>query len=289
VSYAALIGRHYGGDPALLTEEQVRQYFLHLRTEKQYAGSSLGVVLAALRCFYRDHLGRRGWKVWEEVKVRRGQPLPVVLTREEVGRVLAAVRCDRFRTVLGLIYACGLRIQEALRLEVRDVDGRELRLRLRETKGGRERYVPITQTVLDDLRRFWGRHRNPRYLFPGVRSNWKSGKISPVELARASTTPMSASSVQGAFRLAVAASGVNPDATPHTLRHSYATHLLEEGISIRLISQYLGHSSLETTLIYTHLTATSDAQARAALERLGQAIRSMPESAVPKVNRKPQG
>lgn len=272
MSYPVLIGRHFGADPATLDEQQVRAYFLFLRTDRHYAGSSLSVALAALRCFYRDHLGRPAWKLWAELKVRRGRPLPAVLAREEVARLLAAVRCDRFRTVLRLIYACGLRIQEAVRLEVGDIDGRAGRLHVRNAKGGKDRHVPLAPAMLADLRRFWRRHRHPRWLFPGLSSGWKGGKTPVAQRAREADRPMSASAVQNAFRLALAASGLKPAATPHTLRHSYATHLLEEGISIRLIAQYLGHASLETTLIYTHLTATTQAQALAALERLQQAV-----------------
>lgn len=269
VSYPVLIGRHYGADPAALCEEQVRDYFLFLRKERRYAGSSLSIVLAALRCFYSDHLGTGAhWKLWQEMRVRRAQTLPVVFSREEVARLLLAVRCDRFRTVLRLIYGCGLRITEAVGLEVTDIDGAALRIHIRDAKGGKDRSVPVAPALVATLRRFWRRHRHPRWLFPGLRHDWKTAKTPLPERARAATGPMSASAVQGAFRLALAASGLRKEATPHTLRHSYATHLLEEGVSIRLISQYLGHASLETTLIYTHLSAVSEGQALEALQRL---------------------
>lgn len=277
VSYVALLARHHGGDPAGLSEEQVRAFFLFLRTERHYAGSSLAIVLAAVRAFYRDHLGTgAAWKLWEEMKVRRGQPLPTVLARAEVAQLLGCVRCDRFRTVLRLIYHCGLRIREACRLEVTHIDAARGRLHLRQAKGGKDREVPLAPEMLADLRRFWRRHRHPRWLFPGVQCGWKAGKEQPARLAARATGPMSESAVQNAFRLALAQSGLKKAATPHTLRHSYATHLLEEGISLRLISQYLGHASLETTLIYTHLTAVSESQAVAALQRLYQQCTARP-------------
>jgi integrase/recombinase XerD len=202
------------------------------------------------------------------MRARRAQTLPVVLTREEVARLLRAVRCDRFRTVLRLIYGCGLRITEAVGLEVTDIDGAAFRIHIRDAKGGKDRYVPVAPALVATLRRFWKRHHHPRWLFPGLRHDWRTAKTPLPERARAATGPMSASAVQGAFRLALAASGLRKKATPHTLRHSYATHLLEEGISIRLISQYLGHASLETTLIYVHLSAVSEAKALEALQRL---------------------
>jgi site-specific recombinase XerD len=264
-----MIGRHYQADPAVLDEEMVRAYFLFLRSERHYAPSSIALTLAALRAFYCDHLGMgRDWKLWRDLRVRRPEPLPEVLSREEVARLLAVVRVDRFRTVLRLIYHTGLRIREACRLEVTDIKRGERRLHIRNAKGGKSRYVPIATEMLADLRRFWCRHRHPRFLFPGMQVDWKALKEPLVKRALRAKGPMSESSVQNAFRLALAASGIKTKATPHTLRHSYATHLLEEGVSIRLISQYLGHSSLETTMIYLHLTAVSEGQAVAALQRL---------------------
>ena len=268
-----LIGRHFQDDPAALGEEEVRAFFLFLRNERRYASSSLIITRAALRYFYCDHLGTGlHWKLWQEMRVRRAQTLPVVFSREEVARLLGAVRRDRFRTALQFMYGCGLRISEALGTEVTDIDGQALRVHIRNAKGGKDRYVPIAPALVGTLRRFWRRHRHSRWLFPGLRSGWKSVKRPLPEVARAATGPMCEASLQEAFRLALAASGLRQKATPHTLRHSYATHLLEEGVSIRLISQYLGHSSLETTLVYTHLTAVSEGGAIEALQRLQEQI-----------------
>jgi integrase/recombinase XerD len=269
VLYPVLLGRYAKADPAGLAEEQVRDFCLCLRNERHYAGSSLGLVRAALRAFYSEHLGTgREWKLWQEIRVRRGQTLPVVLTREEVARLLASLRMDRYRTLLRLIYHTGLRIREACRLEVADLRAHPGRVQVRQGKGGKDRLVPIAPEMLEDLRRFWRRHHNPRWLFPALGCAHRGGKQPVVKAARRAAQPMSESAVQNAFRLALAQSGVKKTATPHTLRHSYATHLLEEGVSIRLISQYLGHASLETTLIYTHLSAVSESKAVEALQRL---------------------
>jgi integrase/recombinase XerD len=269
VLYPVLLGRHAKADPAGLREEQVRDFCLCLRNERHYAGSSLGLVRAALRAFYSEHLGTgREWKLWQEIKVRRGQTLPVVLTREEVARLLASLRMDRYRTLLRLIYHTGLRIREACRLAPADLRAHPGRVLVRQGKGGKDRLVPIAPEMLEDLRRFWRRHENRRWLFPALGCAHRGGKQPIAEAARRAAKPMSESAVQNAFRLALAQSGVKKAATPHTLRHSYATHLLEEGVSIRLISQYLGHASLETTLIYTHLSAVSEGKAVEALQRL---------------------
>lgn len=280
VLYPVLLGRHAGTDPAGLSEEQVRAFCLCLRQERHYAGSSLALVRAALRAFYAEHLGvGREWKLWQEIRVRRGQTLPVVLTRQEVARLLASVRRDRYRTLLGLIYHTGLRIREACRLEVGHLRAHPGRVLVRQGKGGKERLVPIAPEMIEDLRRFWRRHQNPRWLFPALGCGHRGGKEPAIMAARLAAKPLSESAVQNAFRLALAQSGIKKAATPHTLRHSYATHLLEEGISIRLISQYLGHASLEVTLIYTHLSAVSESQAVEALQRLYRQSRTVPSPA----------
>lgn len=259
-----LAARH-GGDPAALDEAAVRAHLLRLKDEHHYSPSSMRTAVSAMRAFYGLHLGRE-WKLFDLVRSPSAQKLPTVLTREEVARLFAAVRTPRFRTLFRLIYACGLRIGEAVTLEVADL--REPgRLHLREAKGNKERYVPLPEAMLQELRAFWRTHRHPRWIFPGVGRGWRE---QPARLAQlgAAVEPMGVGSVQHCLRLARAEAQLPKETVVHTLRHSYATHLLEEGVSIRLISAYLGHSSLETTLIYTHLTAVNESHARAAVARL---------------------
>ena len=259
-----LVARH-GGDPAALEEAQVRAHLLHLKDAHRYSPSSMRTAVAAMRAYYGRHLGR-AWKLFDLVRSPSAQKLPTVLTRAEVARLFAVVREARFRTLFRLIYACGLRIGEAVNLEVRDL--REPgRVHLRETKGNKERCVPLPPVMLAELRAWWKTHRHPRWLFPGVGRGWRDGVSTPATLAHA-VEPLGVGSVQHCLRLARVEAGLPAGTVVHTLRHSYATHLLEEGVSIRLISAYLGHSSLETTLIYTHLTAVNEASARAAVARL---------------------
>jgi integrase/recombinase XerD len=263
------LAEHFDCDPASLSENQVRQYFLFLRQEMQVSASVMKGAKWALRCFYRECVKVTGWTVFEDLRVAEPKSMPTVLAREEVQRLLTSVRELRFATCLRLMYYCGLRISEAVSLEVRDILGRENppRLHIRNAKGGKDRYVPLAPAMLEELRGWWRTHRNAKLVFPAPAS-----PAQPVVQRCLSQTlvAMSAASVQEVFRLAQRASGVHASATPHTLRHSYATHLLEEGVSLRQISIYLGHESLDTTAIYTHLTAISEARTQAALNRLFQ-------------------
>ena len=245
--------RYFGCDPAELSERQIGDFLLFLRNERKYASSSMAQTIVALRTFYRDHLGL-SWALWKTVRVRRIESLPVVMTREEVGAVIGAARRLLFRTLFQLIYQCGLRLGEAIHLAPGDLDRQACRLHIRHAKGGKPRFVPIAPAMIAVLERFYDLHQNPRWLFPGLGRGWKSLNGSAQEAAARSQTPVSEAAVQVAFKLCVQESGISKNAVVHTLRHSYATHLMEEGVSIRLISQYLGHASLETTLIYTHLT-----------------------------------
>ena len=270
VRYVRKLAEHCQCDPATLTENQVRAYFLFLRQHKHYQSSPMKAAKFSLRCFFQECLQVQGWTVFREVRIAEPQVLPLVLSRQEVQAVLGAVQEPRFRACLRLIYHCGLRVGEAVAIEVKDLHGRETppRLHVRNGKGGKDRCVPLAPAMIDELRGWWLTHRNPRFLFPSPGRGWADRTLSLSEVMGQSTAPMSVSSVQMAFRLARAASGVNAAATVHTLRHSYATHLLEEGVSLRQISQYLGHASLDTTVIYTHLTAISEARTQAALAAL---------------------
>jgi site-specific recombinase XerD len=250
-----------GGDPATLDEAGLRAHLLRLKEEHHYSPSSMRTAVAAMRAFFGLHLGR-DWRLFDLVRAPSVQTLPLVLTREEIARFFGVIREARFLTVLRLIYICGLRIGEAVKLEVGDLRGGE-RVHVREAKGQKQRYVPLPPAMAEELRVFWKTHRHPRLIFPGVGRGWRESPGARERLAAASE-PMGVGSIQHCVRLAVADAHLPKGTHPHTLRHSYATHMLEAGVNIRLISAYLGHSSLETTLIYTHLTAVSEASARAA-------------------------
>lgn len=275
VRYIRRLGDHYQCDPGTLTEDQVRAYFLELRQVRKFGGSAMKVAKCALRCFFREHL-KLGltWTVFEELRIAPPQTLPLVLAREAVATLLQAVQLPRYRTALGLIYHTGLRVGEAVRIELRDLRETHTehpRLHVRCGKGGKDRFVPLSPAMVTELRDWWKTHRHPMFLFPGPTTGWRE-RGQPADVLARAGTHLSVSAVQNTFRLARAASGLPAEATVHTLRHCYATHLLEEGVSLRLISQYLGHTSLETTVIYTHLTPLNEARTRTALDVLHRAV-----------------
>jgi integrase/recombinase XerD len=274
VRYVRRLGDHYQCDPATLSEDQLRAYFLFLRQEKKFGGSAMKLARCSLRAFFRDCLHVTGWTVFEEVRIAPPQTLPLVLSREQVATLLRAVQLPRYRAVLGLIYHTGLRVGEAVRIELRDLrdtHSEHPRLHVRCGKGGKDRFVPLSPGMVAELREWWKTHRHPTFLFPGPTTGWRE-RAQPADAAQRAATHLSVSAVQNTFRLARAASRIPVEATVHTLRHCYATHLLEEGVSLRLISQYLGHASLETTVIYTHLTPLNEARTRTALDVLHRAV-----------------
>ena len=223
--------------------------------------------------FYRDYL-QRDWELWRQFEIRRDQPLPLVLTRDETRRLLGAIRSNRFKAILCLVYHCGLRIGEATAIRPQDIDKARQVIRILNAKGGKNREVPIAAEMLERLRGFWCAHRNRQWLFPGIGRGWKDRWRSLPKAMHAGTKPMSVSSVQAAMRMAVASCGLKKKATCHTLRHSFATHLLEDGVSIRQVSAYLGHSNIYSTLIYLHVTEISESKGREVQARLLEQVLS---------------
>ncbi len=236
-----------------LKERDVFDHLIHLRDSEHLRPSTLNQALVSLRMFYRDFLGL-DWKLWREFTIRRDRPLPLVLTRKDVRAVLAACRENRFKAVLALIYHCGLRVGEAVRIRPQDIDAGRGVIRIIDGKGGKNREVPIAPRMIAKLRGYWKFHRNPQWLFPGVGRGWKERSCTLQAAMQVAAKPMSVSSVQAALRTIVPAARIHKNATCHTLRHSFATHLLEDGVTIRQVSNYLGHSCLTSTLIYLHVT-----------------------------------
>jgi site-specific recombinase XerD len=253
------LAEHYHKSPDLITEEELRQYFLHIINVKHYSRNTTTIALCGIRFFFEQTLNRK-WTIFNLVRPAPEHKLPVVLSLEEVREILNRVRLLRYRVCLSTIYACGLRLQEGIRLAVPDIDSARMMIHVRHGKGNKDRYVPLPQRTLELLRDYWSTHRNPVLIFPAEGRDH-------INLSKA-TEPMSKSSVQDAFRAALKQSGINKRASVHTLRHSWATHLLEAGVHLRLIQEYLGHNSPATTSVYTHLTVKAEQLGAEAINRV---------------------
>jgi len=240
------LARHYGKSPDLITEEELRRYFLHLTLERKVARATATIALCGIKFFFQNTL-QRSWTCFKLLRPPRAKTLPVVLSRQEVQQILTRVDRPLYRVCLTTIYACGLRLNEGRSLRIADVDSARRLLHI-HGKGGKDRYVPLPPKTLDQLRQFWPEHRSPTWLFPAMTHHGFKHSVEH------DCGPVTRTALQRAFRCALKQSGITKAAHVHTLRHSYATHLLEEGVNLRIIQSILGHATPTTTAIYTHLT-----------------------------------
>ena len=243
------LAAHYHKSPDRISEAELRQYFLYLKNVKHYSRNTMTVAICGIRFFYEQTL-QRNWAIFGIVRPAPEKKLPVILSLAEVRQILAGVRLPRYKVCLTTIYSCGLRLQEGTHLQVADIDSARMMIHVRHGKGAKDRYVPLPERTMQMLRDYWRTHRNPLLLFPAEGRDH-------IDLAQA-TEPMSKSCVQDAFHAALKESRLNKRASVHTLRHSWATHLLEAGVNLRLIQEWLGHSSPATTSVYTHLTVKAE-------------------------------
>lgn len=221
--------------------DDLRRYQIFLLEERKLAVGTVVAQIAALRFFFLRVLKRRDMK--EDLPYpKRRKRLPVVLSPEEVQRLIAGAKNLYHRTLLLTLYGAGLRRSELCRLKVRDIDSQRMLLRVEEGKGGRDRDVPLSPTLLAALREYYRWMRPQTYLFPGTRDGWRAD------------APITAKVVWDAVRFATDRAGLDKLVTPHTLRHTYATHLLEAGADLRTIQLLLGHADLSHTTVYLHLS-----------------------------------
>jgi len=253
------LAEHYHKSPDLISEEELRQYFLFIKNVKHYSRNTMTIAICGVRFLY-EHTLNRNWAIFGIVRPAPEKKLPVILSKKEVRQILSCLRLPRYQVCLKTIYSCGLRLQEGTNLQVADIDSARLMIHVRHGKGAKDRYVPLPKRTLQLLRDYWKTHRNPVLLFPAEGRDH-------IDLAK-STEPMSKSSVQDAFHAALKDSRLNKRASVHTLRHSWATQLLEAGVNLRLIQEWLGHSSPATTSVYTHLTAKAEQLGAQAIDQL---------------------
>lgn len=255
VSVVAQFARHFGRSPELLGPEEVRAFQLHL-IERRVSWSMFNQTVCALRFLYGTTLGRP-----EQVAMipfgKRPKKLPCVLSPLEVARLLDATEPGRERMMVQTTYACGLRLEELLYLHVEDIDSGRRAIHVHQGKGQKDRLVPLSLRLLEELRAYWRSYRPRTWLFPN----------------RTRQGPWHSGTVQRRFRRLVQRAGITKPATMHTLRHSFATHLLEAGVDVLTLQKLLGHRQLSTTALYLHLRGDHFRQLPSLLDLLGVTLR----------------
>jgi len=214
-------------------------YLYYLVEVKQASPTCLNTVISAYRILVAEVL-RRNWEEFAIRRPKRDKKLPVVLSKKEVERIIAGISNMKHRTFISLMYSCGLRLSELRNLKVTDIDSTRMQIHIRLGKGAKDRYVMLSEKMLVMLREYWKRYRPKEYLFEGA----TKGKA------------IAARTIQHTFAKVIAKAGIKKDASVHTLRHSFATHLLENNVNLIAIQKLLGHNHINTTLTYTHLQST---------------------------------
>ena len=243
--------RFFMRPPDELTAEDVNQYQLFLTTERQVSWSTFNVHVCAIRFFYREVL-RVDWNVEHIPYHRSGRKLPVVLSCEEVWALFDVTSNLKHRALLMTLYSGGLRIGEVVHLKLADIDSGRMMIRVEQGKGRKDRYVMLSQKLLLTLRRYWREYQPALWLFPGADPS----------------RPLTRGSVDRLFARAKERAGIQKRVSPHSLRHAFATHLLERGVNILVIQRLLGHRSLRSTEIYTHVAENYVSDTKSPLDDL---------------------
>jgi integrase/recombinase XerD len=235
--HVSQFSRHYGRSPRHLGEKEIKEYLLYLLREKKVSTATVNQCYHALKFLYERTLNRM-WVMARVPRVRRLKQLPVVLDKEEVESLFSVTENLKHRAILMLIYSSGLRLTEAARLKVTDIDSKRMLVRIKQGKGRKDRYTVLSKVALEVLREYWSQYRPTEYLFAG----------------RFPGKPLTGRSIQRVLIKAKDLAGIKKPATVHTLRHSFATHLLEAGTDLYHIQLLLGHRTLNTTTIYLHVS-----------------------------------
>jgi len=261
-----LLQRHFQCDPQSRNQDHIREYLLFLKFEKHWKSNTIRQAVACFKTFFHQLLQQEPWEVFSQIRTKDHETLPVVLTHDQIVRLIRGIRLRRYRIPIKLIYCCGLRLSECLSLTIHDIKGEEGKLLIRQGKGLKDRVVPIASEMLEDLREYYKFHRNPLLIFPNAGRGVQEGPALQARM-HAATTPMPQCSLQRLLVLARNELNI-PDATVHTLRHSYATHLIESGASLHTVQRLLGHKKIDTTMVYLHLTHQSRENTRELIEAL---------------------
>jgi integrase/recombinase XerD len=259
---------YFQKDPLELNEDACREYLLGMKMGRDWRPKTLRQAIASIRLFYAEVMGIADWQVFGQVQVRDHDVEPVVMTPQQVCDLIEHIRLRRYRTPIKLIYCCGLRLSECLGLRVKDILGKEQMLCIRGGKGGKDRRIPLPKGMLGELRSYWAFHRHPVLLFPNAGRGDNNGIARRM---RRATKPMPQNSLQRL--LVVARKELNlPEATPHTLRHSFATHMIQAGAHVHTVQRLLGHAHLKTTEVYLHLTHQTEKDALSLMDGLYETL-----------------
>ncbi len=252
----SMFARYFGRSPERLGPEQIRSYLVYLAMERQLAPSSISTAVGALRFLYNVTL-RKHWVLENFIPTPKiPDTLPVILSPEEVLQFLESVEHLKHRTILTACYAAGLRISEAVHLKPVDIDSQRMVIRIEKGKGQKDRYVMLSVRLLETLRHWWRTERPQHWLFPGVRAD----------------RPLTRQAVEKACLLAHSRCGIAKPITPHSFRHAFAVHMLENGTDVRTIQLLMGHSCLSTTAIYLRIATTKVCAATSPLDLLPRPV-----------------
>lgn len=247
-------------EPDSASEDDLRNYLLFIKNDRQWSSSTINVAQQALKKFFTLTCPQ-SWRTLKLVRASGEQKLPVVISVGEVHTLLKLIEKPAMLCFFSVVYSLGLRLQEALHLQVSDIDSKRMLVHIHRGKGAKDRLVPLPESTLHTLRDYYRTHRNKKWVFPTEGKNHLQ--------APTAEEPMSESSVQGVIKAVL--KQLNWDhrgISTHTLRHCYATHLLEGGVSIKLIQKYLGHAHLTTTMIYLHVTTVGEENAIAKINTI---------------------
>lgn len=265
VLQVSLLARHFGKSPAQLDPEEIRQYLIYLVNDKKLAPSSVLIATAAIRFLYKVTL-KSQWTLSGTIPTcKKPQKLPIILSPEEVVRLLDCAPSIKHRAILTICYAAGLRVTEAVRLKPTAIDSARMVIRVEQGKGQKDRYVMLSPKLLEILRSYWWAVRPIGWLFPGDHPG----------------QPISRDAVALACRSARNLSAISKPATPHSLRHAFAVHLLESGTDVRTIQLLLGHRSLATTARYLRIATNKVCSTSSPLDLLPRPAAVIPELAAP--------
>jgi site-specific recombinase XerD len=239
-----------GKTPANINDSDIKDYLFYLAEEKQSATSTLNQAINALKFYYGTMLKKKF--VYEVKRPRKDKKLPIVLSKEEVAKILSSVDNIKHKAILMLVYSAGLRVGEVVKLKVEDIDSKRMLIHIKGSKGRKDRYTLLSEKALNILREYWKRYKSAKWLFEGA----KAGRY------------LSTRTVQVIFEHAKEKAGIKKDVTVHSLRHSFATHLLEGGTDLRYIQELLGHAHSKTTEIYTHVSTKSIGKIKSPLDSL---------------------